>query len=89
MDTPANLDAHEVTPQLLNKAIGVLVAAIRERDTPRLWTVEDIAAWMVLSKSAVYKMIRQPGFPQPVRPIAQPRWFAEEVIEWARSHREP
>jgi predicted DNA-binding transcriptional regulator AlpA len=76
-----------VSPELLHDAVRTIVSALREHVVPPLWTIEDIASWMALSKSAVYKVVRQPGFPLPIRPSAQPRWFSDEVVSWAKRHR--
>lgn len=57
-----------------------------------LWDVEGIADWLHLSGSTVkQRVVCQPGFPKPVQPggskNSQPRWFAAEVIAWARENR--
>lgn len=56
-----------------------------------LWSVEEIAGWMLLSASTVkQRVVCQPGFPKPLRPgglaQSQSRWFAGEVIKWAHQH---
>lgn len=57
-----------------------------------LWDGEEIADWLHLSASTVkQRVVCQPGFPKPVQPggskNSQPRWFASEVITWARENR--
>lgn len=61
---------------------------------PALWSLEDIASWMSMSESTVSRrVISHPSFPPAVAPgarlgsNAQKRWFADEVVEWARRHR--
>ena len=67
-----------------------------ERRKPRkleetLWSVEQIAGWLSLSKVTVeLRVVTRPGFPAPIRPVdtkqAQRRWFASDVVEWARGN---
>lgn len=58
----------------------------------RLWDIEGIAAWLGLSVDTVSRsVVTRPGFPSPVQPVvgrlARRRWFAGEVVRWARQHR--
>jgi len=59
-----------------------------------LWTNQDIAAWLQLSLDTVERrVITRPEFPAPLQPChtgqrAAKRWFAGEVIKWARQHRQ-
>jgi hypothetical protein len=57
-----------------------------------LWSSDQIAQWLGLSKVTVeMRVVTRPGFPAAFRPVnskqAQRRWFANEVLEWARSNR--
>ena len=55
----------------------------------RLWTSKDIADYMHLSDFTVcQKVVTQPTFPTPTQPTGSTkRWFAGEVITWARHNR--
>lgn len=55
----------------------------------RLWTSKEIADYMSLSDFTVcQKVVVQPTFPMPTQPTgAAKRWFAGEVIMWARQNR--
>lgn len=59
--------------------------------TPRLWTVEDVAAYYQLSRRTVeQKIVSSPRFPRavmPTGPNAHRRWVPEEVIEYALASR--
>ncbi|CAB3781272.1 hypothetical protein [Pararobbsia alpina] len=55
-----------------------------------LWSSEQIANWLGLSKQTVeLRVVTRPGFPAALRPVdskqAQRRWFAGDVMEWARN----
>lgn len=57
-----------------------------------LWSSEQIAEWFGLSKVTVEaRVVTRKGFPAAIRPVeskqAQRRWFASDVVEWARSNR--
>jgi len=58
-----------------------------------LWTNQDIADWLQLSLDTVERRVMtRPEFPAPLQPCptgqrAAKRWFAGEVIQWARQHR--
>ncbi|WP_250533480.1 hypothetical protein [Caballeronia sp. AZ10_KS36] len=71
-----------------------LIAALENRRplSETLWSVDQIAQWLGLSKVTVeMRVVTRPGFPAPLRPVdskqAQRRWFAGEVLEWARSNK--
>lgn len=80
-----------------------VVAAVYERlasierhlsvgQAPQTWSVEDIGAWLGLSKHTTgQRVVTRPGFPEPIVPAgvsgAQKRWFADEIIEWFRKNR--
>lgn len=58
----------------------------------RLWDVAAIAEWLQLSVDTVSRaVVTRPGFPVPVQAVAgalaRRRWFAGEVIRWARQNR--
>ncbi|MFP3604697.1 hypothetical protein [Paraburkholderia sp. SIMBA_053] len=55
-----------------------------------LWKSEQIADWLGLSKQTVeLRVVSRPDFPAALRPVdskqAQRRWFASDVMKWARS----
>jgi hypothetical protein len=59
----------------------------------RLWDVAEIAEWLRLSVDTVSRsVVTRPGFPAPVQAVAgalaRRRWFAGEVIRWARQNRD-
>ncbi|MFM2465178.1 hypothetical protein P0D87_16160 [Paraburkholderia sp. RL17-368-BIF-A] len=71
-----------------------LVAALEKpkKLDETLWSTEQIAQWLGLSKQTVeLRVVTRPGFPAPLRPVdskkAQRRWFASDVLEWARSNK--
>lgn len=54
----------------------------------RLWSTKEIAEYLLLSEHTVsQKIVVQPSFPTPTQPTASKRWFAGEVITWARQHK--
>lgn len=58
----------------------------------RLWDVAAIAEWLQLSVDTVSRsVVTRPGFPTPVQAVsgalARRRWFAGEVVRWARQNR--
>jgi predicted DNA-binding transcriptional regulator AlpA len=63
----------------------------QQTDTPwaaRLWSAEDIAQHIGLTKRTVLETIAcQPTFPDPIRINSRPRWYAAEVCEWLDNHR--
>lgn len=80
--------------QELLPALTRLVAALEK---PRkleetLWSSEQIGKWLGLSKQTVeLRVVTRPGFPAALRPVdskqAQRRWFASDVLEWARMNK--
>lgn len=60
-----------------------------------LWTFDDIAQYLKLSQYTIERrVVIQPGFPKAFQPCgigkeskAVKRWFAGEVIKWARQNR--
>ncbi|AXE91678.1 hypothetical protein CUJ90_04275 [Paraburkholderia terricola] len=75
-------------------ALTRLVAALEK---PRkleetLWSTEQIGEWLGLSKQTVeLRVVTRQGFPAALRPVdskqAQRRWFASDVLEWARMNK--
>lgn len=56
-----------------------------------LWTLEDIVAWLgkvYKPRTIKEKLIHQPGFPKPMRPMGKRVWHASEVMAWLESTRE-
>ncbi len=71
-----------------------LVYALEKPKKPEetLWSVEQIAQWLGLSKQTVeLRVVTRPDFPAGLRPVetkqAQRRWFASDVLEWARRNK--
>ncbi|KVG83230.1 hypothetical protein WJ36_10720 [Burkholderia ubonensis] len=71
-----------------------LVAALEQpkRLDETLWSTEQIAKWLDLSKATVeLRVVTRKDFPAGIRPVeskqAQRRWFASDVLEWARRNR--
>ncbi len=60
-----------------------------------LWAFDDIAQYLKLSRYTVERrVVVQPSFPDAIQPCAigkgskaVKRWFAGEVIKWARQNR--
>lgn len=75
--------------------VDQLAAAIRQASIipseRRLWDVEQIAAYVGVSASTVYRtMICKPGFPEAVKIEGGPlRWVAGEVMDWTERQRRP
>lgn len=55
----------------------------------RLWTVDDIAAYLQFGKTTVsQKIITAKDFPKPIKANGtNPRWIHSEVKDWARRQR--
>lgn len=100
--SPSQADAKPAQEdiQALIASVNRLVRAVQTASAPVLWDVADIAQWMGMSERTVQlRVVTREGFPDPFVPTgvpdardgrrgnAQKRWFAEEVIEWARLHR--
>lgn len=71
-----------------------LVSAVEKpkRLDETLWSSDQIAQWLGLSKITVeLRVVTRADFPKAFRPVeskqAHRRWFASEVLEWARSNR--
>lgn len=82
----------EISPtDILFSKFDRLIAAMEIKSAPAIWGVEQIASWMGLSEVTVAtKVIFRPDFPSPFTPAkdgGHKRWFADDVIEWARLNR--
>ncbi|MBB3259964.1 hypothetical protein F4827_005036 [Paraburkholderia bannensis] len=82
-------DLHELIP-ILTRLVAALEKPKRLDET--LWTTEQIAQWLGLSKQTVeLRVITRPDFPGGLRPVdsvqAQRRWFASDVLDWARKNK--
>jgi len=83
-------------PLELISAIAELVEQLKRPQIPvddLLWSYREIADYLRLSQDAVARnVVAQPNFPQPLLPCtkgkkASKRWFAGEVIRWAKNNR--
>lgn len=55
---------------------------------PPLWSLADISEWLGQCDRTTRDTVKMPRFPQPVPGSSKNlRWFASEVIEWARVER--
>ncbi|SEI81776.1 hypothetical protein [Paraburkholderia diazotrophica] len=70
----------------------IITALEKPRLTPEqtLWSSEQIANWLGASKQTIEaRVVTRPGFPTALRAVdskqAQRRWFASDVMEWART----
>lgn len=90
---PPNQDAH---PSELLAAIKQLVDQLsgpRVSQADELWTAEDIASYFKLAADTTERrVVTRPDFPSALQPCqtgarAAKRWFAAEVITWARQNR--
>lgn len=89
---------YDLQTDLVN-LIGSIQELIRQLQHPavaaehELWTSQEIAAYLKLSACTVERrVVVQPDFPMSIQPCstgakAAKRWFAAEVITWARQHR--
>lgn len=75
------------------KALVIQLSAPRVMPEDELWTAEDIAAYLKLAADTTERrVVTRPDFPAPLQPCltgkrAAKRWFAAEVIAWARKNR--
>lgn len=75
--------------------IDRLVAALERKNTDlesTLWSIGDLADWFGLSQATIEsRVVTRKSFPAAVRPVAtthaQRRWFASDVVAWARNNR--
>lgn len=82
-------DLHELLP-MLSRLVHALEKPKRLDET--LWSTEQIAQWLGLSKQSVeLRVVTRPDFPSALRPVAsaqaQRRWFASDVLDWARANK--
>lgn len=93
----SNVAKNTESEDLLN-TLRALVAELRGSKVTiddELWTFDDIAHYLKLSQYTVERrVVVQPGFPDALQPCATgkgskavKRWFAGEVIKWARQNR--
>lgn len=65
----------------------------RVNQADELWTSDDIASYLKLAADTTKRrVVTRPDFPSPLQPCltgarAEKRWFAAEVITWARQNR--
>ncbi|VVN71267.1 hypothetical protein PS689_00439 [Pseudomonas fluorescens] len=93
--TDLTTDSDSVDLLVTLRALVTELRAPRVSIDDELWTFDDIAQYLKLSKYTVERrVVIQPGFPEPVQPCATgkgskavKRWFAGEVIKWARQNR--
>ena len=65
--------------RFLNKLVEEIVKTVND---DRLWTIKDIAEYTGYTYSVVYRLIKMPDFPIPIKIIKQPRWDQWEVKAW-------
>ncbi|RXZ42652.1 hypothetical protein [Crenobacter cavernae] len=78
--------------QNLLERLESVVIRLETKGAPEVWGAEHIAEWLSLSESTIRKaVVVRPGFPKPISATGakegQKRWFADEVIDWARKNR--
>ena len=81
----------------LQELLPVLTRLVLALEKPKrldetLWSTEQIAQWLGLSKQTVeLRVVTRPDFPGALRPVdsvqAQRRWFASDVLDWARRNK--
>ncbi|RZF24020.1 hypothetical protein EVC45_41120 [Paraburkholderia sp. UYCP14C] len=76
--------------RLIERVDRLIAVLERPNAEETLWSAEQIAQWLGLSKQTVeLRVVTRPGFPSALRPVdsrqAQRRWFASDVMQWARS----
>lgn len=79
-------ELHELLP-MLTRLVQALEKPKRLDET--LWSTDQVAQWLGLSKQTVeLRVVTRADFPAALRPVntkqAQRRWFASDVLEWAR-----
>lgn len=86
----------DAQPSELLAALKQLVDQLsgpRVNQADELWTAEDIASYLKLAADTTERrVVTRPDFPSPLQPCqtgarAAKRWFAAEVITWARQNR--
>lgn len=75
------------------KELVLQLSAPRVMPADELWTSDDIARYLKLAADTTERrVVTRPDFPAPLQPCltgarAAKRWFAAEVITWARQNR--
>lgn len=94
MSDPANQKPEDQTELLVAlKALVIQLSTPRVMPADELWTAEDIASYLKLAADTTERrVVTRPDFPAPLQPCltgarAAKRWFAAEVITWARQNR--
>lgn len=93
--TDLNSDSDDTDLLVTLRALVTELRAPRVAIDDELWTFDDIAQYLKLSQYTVERrVVVQPGFPEAFQPCATSkgskafkRWFAGEVIKWARQNR--
>ena len=86
---------HEDQTQLVAalNALVLQLSAPRVMPADELWTADYIANYLKLAADTTERrVVTRPDFPTPLQPCltgarAAKRWFAAEVITWARQNR--
>lgn len=80
-----------MTPEqyaLLDAKIDKLLRQVSVKPVAAVWSYADIAKWLGKSERTVRDLVLVPSFPKPIDGVQRdPRWFADEVEKWARTHR--
>jgi len=92
---PDHPEWHTRTDALISRLDALLLHLKRPPVAAQdaLWTYQDIADWLQIAPETVARrVVTRPDFPPPLQPCAPgvnagKRWFAGEVIKWARHHR--
>ena len=90
-EQPNQADQAEL--MLALRALVEQMAQPRVAPADELWTTDDIAAYLKLAADTTERrVVTRPDFPAPLQPCqtgrkAAKRWFAAEVITWARQNR--
>ncbi|MEE4372769.1 hypothetical protein V2J67_10405 [Pseudomonas alliivorans] len=92
-DLNSSSDSEELLATL--RALVIELRAPKVSIDDELWTFDNIAQYLKLSQYTVERrVVVQPSFPDPFQPCATgkgskavKRWFAGEVIKWARQNR--
>ncbi|MEE4956198.1 hypothetical protein V2K54_10810 [Pseudomonas alliivorans] len=90
-----NIDSDNADLLVALRTLVTKIRATRISIDDELWAFDDIAQYLKLSQYTVERrVVVQPGFPEALQPCATgkgskavKRWFAGEVIKWARQNR--
>ncbi|GFZ59377.1 hypothetical protein PSE10C_34810 [Pseudomonas amygdali pv. eriobotryae] len=93
--TDSNKDFESADLLMTLRALVTELRTLRVPIDDELWAFDDIALYLKLSQYTVERrVVVQPGFPNAFQPCANgkgsravKRWFAGEVIKWARQNR--